>query len=138
MCTAPDCRMYSLVTSIVLCNPRTLQWLLSADVERSYLLKEETRISSYLHGTATAPLPLDLKVRQIPSGIIMSTLTKSPLVRIVASKYIKMKSYFLLSLCLLVGRLVKERIVCGPMILLGVPVICPYAHAIHIHFSPLT
>ena len=43
--------MYSLVTSTVLCTPRTMQWLLSADVERSYLLEEETRISSYLHGT---------------------------------------------------------------------------------------
>ena len=67
MCTVPDSRMYSLVTSTVLGDPRTLQWLLSADVERSYLLEEEARISSYLHGTATAPLPLDLKVHQIPS-----------------------------------------------------------------------
>ena len=38
-----------------------LRWLLRADVERTSLLEEESRLSSYLHGTASGPLPADLK-----------------------------------------------------------------------------
>lgn len=38
-----------------------LQWLLRADVERTSLLEEEARLSSFLHGTADDPLPVDLK-----------------------------------------------------------------------------
>ena len=38
-----------------------LEWLLRADVERTSLLEDEARLSSYLHGSVEGPLPDDLK-----------------------------------------------------------------------------